>query len=130
MGMFLSFLGSVTFGNEIQTGTFVVIALGLVFAGYFGFRDKSWRNSAAGWKDSFEQEASRHKDTQDLLRKTEAELIAYKARPDLTSLSSMIMEHDKHTIENQTAVLNTLQEIASHLQDVVRTPGRRISDKN
>lgn len=100
-----------TFENTITLVTVSILAVGILTAGYFGARDKSWRNSAAGWKDSFDREVASHSRTKDDLKKSEAELIALRSRPDLTALSAALLDHDKRTHETQVEMIGVLKEI-------------------
>ena len=113
-----TWLLSVTFTNSVTLGSVFILAMGIGFAGYFGYRDKSWRISSEGWKEAFEFQLQENKKNIEEIKKlanrvTELQraLEIEQAKPQFSDLVLTISESIKGAEARQNQIIELLSRL-------------------
>lgn len=102
-----------TYSNAATFVSALILALGLVFAGYFGFRDKSWKTAAAGWREAFENQHSETKKLANRVTELQRALEVEAKKPDLAELVLVVNDANKAAEIRQNQILDLLARVIS-----------------
>lgn len=103
-----SWLLTVSFSNSITLGSVFILAMGIAFAGYFGYRDKSWKIASTGWKEAFEFQQQENKKLAARLIELQHALELCNERPDFSQVIQLVNDLSRDAEKRQNQIIELI----------------------